>query len=63
MVRDHALAYPHPRALRRRMSSAGPLEVRPSPIRLQREAGLFASPPNRPLTVRAAGSRNEAETQ
>jgi len=63
MVSGYALAYVQPRALRRRMPSAGPLEVRPSPIMLQREAGLIVSPPNRSLTVRAAGSRNEAETQ
>lgn len=63
MVRGHAQAVLRPRTLRRRMTSAGPIEVRLSPILLQRETGLIVSPPNRPLTVRAAGSRNEAETQ
>lgn len=63
MVSNHALVYTNPRALHRRLTSAGPLAVRPSPYMLQREAGLIAPPPNCPHTVRAAGSRNEAESQ
>ncbi len=63
MVRGLAQAVLRPRTLRRRMTSAGQLEVRLSPIPHRREAGLIVSPPNRPLTLRAAGSRNEAETQ
>lgn len=63
MVSLQALAITNPRALRRRMTSAGPLDVCLTPILHPRVAGLMASPPNRPLPVRAAGSWNEAETK
>ena len=63
MARKHSQAVPNPRALNRRFLSAGPLEVRPSPLRLQRVTGLIVSPlRTESLAVRAAGSRNEAET-